>query len=227
MRTCLPILSALVLLSACDSGGVVTHKDTHSHGNISGVREGVWPPEPLDMENEQLLPAQLRPRARQSVVEIARRSVMNNPDLLSAIGDDYGTFDATLSTSKGDDVASFLFYNYTTDQSVEAILGRDGSVSVRTQPASEWQPTENSDEVEQAIALARTSLEADGFVLDNLEGTAMLTYPANASSDSGTPVFYDTRILYVTFGNGDGEPPLYSARVDIGAKQISEGGPMR
>lgn len=179
------------------------------------------------MEEQQRIPAQLRPRARQSIVDVARRSVMNNPDLLNSIGDNYGVFDESLSTSKSDDVASFIFYNYDTDETVEATLGRDGTVNVRKQPASEWQPTESPLEVEQAISLVRQSLEADGFDLNALDGTAMMTYPAKTASDGSTAFFYDTRMLYVTFGTGDGEPPLYSARVDIGAGVIVDGGPLQ
>lgn len=233
MRTRLPILLVTTLLTACNAGdiepvaGIDAHSGSHSHGSISGVRDGVWPPEPLNMQDQQQLPANLQPRARQSVIDIARRSVMNNPALLEAIGENYGTFDASLSVAKSDNVASFIFYNYDTDYSVEATLLNDGQVAVSKQPASEWQPTENALEVQKAIDLARNSLEADGFALNTLEATAMLTYPPQASSGASTAVFYDTRMLYVTFGVGDGEPPVYSARVDIGTGVISEGGPMQ
>lgn len=227
MRSCLPILSVIFLLSACNDGVIVGHPQSHSHDNVSGIREGVWPPEPLGMENEQLLPTGLRPRARQAVVETARRSIMNNPELIAVIGNWYGTFDASLSDSKSDDVASFVFYNYATNQTIKANLGANGAVTTIIQPASQWQPAENAQEIAQAINLARTSLEADGFALDNLEGTAMLTYPSQDSSDEETPLFYNSRVLYVTFGSGNGAPPLYSARVDIGARTVSEEGPMR
>lgn len=227
MRTCLPILSALILLSACDDGVIVGHPQTHSHDSVSGIREGAWPPEPLGMENEQLLPVGMRPRARQSVVEGARRSIMNNPELLAVLGDNYGTFDASLTNSKSDGTASFIFYKYDTDQTVKVLLGSDGAVSINSMPASQWQPTESAEEIEQAISLARASLEADSHALDSLKGTAMLTYPTKEPADSDAPGFYDTRMLYVTFGHGDGEPPLYSARVDISAQVVSEGGPMR
>lgn len=232
MRACLPILSALVILSACSNSDddndndTTAHSEAHSHESVSGIQEGIWPPEPLGMENEQRLTARLRPRARQSVVEIARRSIMNNRTLLDDIGDNYGTFDATLAGSKDDDVASFIFYNYDTNRTIEATLGSDGAVVVLSLPASEWQPTENAAEVEQAIALARASLEADNHDIDSLQGTAMLTYPTQAPTDDAEPMFYDSRMLYVTFGAGDGEPPLYSARVDIGAQLITEGGPL-
>ncbi|MFK8080683.1 MAG: hypothetical protein AB8B97_10390 [Granulosicoccus sp.] len=227
MRIRLLALSALMTLTACDGGVSLFESHSHSHDSVSGIQEGVWPPEPLNMQDPQPLPAQLRPRARQSVVDIARRSVMNNPDVLNAIGNNYGVFDASLSSSKSDDVASFIFYNYDTDVSIEATLGSNGDVSVNSLPASQWQPTENPDEVAQAISLARQSLEDDGYTIDTLEGTAMMTYPARSSSSSTTPAFYDTRMLYVTFGPGDGEPPLYSARVDIGAGVILEGGPLQ
>ncbi|MFK7862195.1 MAG: hypothetical protein AB8B64_25540 [Granulosicoccus sp.] len=228
MRTCLPIMLALMILSACDNGVSLSEPHSHSHESVSGIRDGIWPPQPLNMENVERLPTRLRPRARQSVVEIARRSVMNNPDVLNAIGENYGIFGASLSLSKSDtDVARFVFYNYETDQTVEAILNKDGNVNVSSLSASEWQPTENPLEIQQAISLARTSLESDGFDLDSLQGTAMMTYPAQTSSSASTPMFYDTRMLYVTFGMGDGEPPLYSARVDIGAGVTLERGPLQ
>mgnify|MGYP006924538536 CR=1 FL=1 len=227
MRTCLPMLSVLMFLTACNDGVSVFDPHTHSHSSVSGVREGSWPPEPVNMENEQRLPTELRARSRRSVVDIARRAVMNHPELLAAIGNDYGTYDAAMSTSKTADVASFIFYNYDTDQTVEAMLGIDGAVSVRSQPASTWQPTENALEVEQAVSLARASLEADGHTLETLTGTAMLTYPQRNPSADNTPMFYDSRMLYVTFGFGDGEPPLYSARVDLSSRVISEGGAIR
>lgn len=228
MRTCLPILSVLALLSACSDGDsqIPTSSHSHSHETVSGIREGIWPPEPMNMEDEQIMTAKLRPRARQSVVDIARRSIMNNRELLAALGDNYATFDASLSGSKEDDVAIFVFYNYVTNRTIEATLASDGAVTVNSFPASEWQPAENAAEAEQAISLARASLEADNHSIDTLQATAMLTYPTQILAGDAVPNFYDSRILYVTFGNGNGAPPLYSARVDISTQVISEGGPL-
>jgi len=223
------LLASVVLVVACDGGSTASSPHAHVHAaeNVSGIQEGVWPPQPLDMEDERRLPAELRTRARLSVIDAARSAVLNNPAVLSAIGENYGSFDASLSTSKSGDVATFVFFNYDTRRSVEAILGGDGAVTVQSEPASVWQPTENAVEVDRAVSLARTALEANGHSLDTLEGTAMLTYPAATSGEPDTPDFHAERILYVTFGPGDGEPPLYSARVNVGTDMVSDGGPLR
>jgi len=219
-----------MLLVACDGGVTVnagSHDHSHSADAVSGVRDGYWPPEPTDIEEQRLVPTAPQARARESVIDIARRSVANNPAVQAAIGERHGSSDASLSSSKNEGVASFVFYNYDTDRTVEAVLAGDGAVAVSTFAASERQPTENGAEVARAISLARAALEADGNDLDGLQGTAMLTYPA-ATPGGGAPArFHDTRVLYATFGPGDGELPHYSARVDIGTGTVSEAGAIR
>lgn len=239
MRSRLTLSSSVLLLSACGGGGGVEVSSEHAHShasaqasaqaseNVSGIEDGLWPPQPRGMENQQRLSSALQTRARLSVVDAARSAVLNNPDVLAAIGPDYGSFDASLAEPKSGDVASFVFYNYDTDETVEAVLGGDGDVSVQVRSASDWQPTENTVEIEQAIRLARASLIADGHALDALQGTAMLTYPPATEPGLEPPAFHDTRILYVTFGQGDGEPPLFSAQVNIATEAVTDGGPMR
>lgn len=195
-----------------------------SHTAHTDVAQGIWPPQPLGITNVEGYPASARGGAEQSVVEAARRALMNNPETRDALGENFRQFDGSLGDSKSDVTASFLFYNYLTNTTVEARLTRAGNVVNDVYPASEWQPPEHSEEVTEAIALGQESLAANGYETAGLQGTAMLAFPQVSQVASTDRHYYAERVLYVTFGEGDGAIPVYSALVNLSSGTVTESG---
>ncbi len=194
------------------------------HTPHTDIEQGVWPPQPLGMSDVEPLPASARESAQSGVINAARGKVMNNPSIRQVLGDDYIEFDGSMGDSKGNITASFLFFSYTNNNTVEVNLSRSGDVSSTTYAASQYQPTEHAVEVERAISLAETALVAQGFETTGLTGTAMLAFPrSSADTDSGQQ-FYGSRVMYVTFGPGNGELPIYSALANLSNNTVSEEG---
>ena len=110
------------------------------------------------------------------------------------------------------------------DQSVDVAFGKDGSVSSSVFDAEWYQPAENAEEVEDAISLAQVALTASSFDVTGLQATAMLAFPPAAAIESEQRHFYPQRMLYVTFGQGDGDLPVYTALVNLSSATVVEHG---
>lgn len=218
------VCGLLFLITAC-SQSTDTHSTAHSHHANSGERQ--WPPELEGMTNQQSLPATSRTRARNTVLAAARSALLNNPEVREALGPVVSEYNASLGDSKGDATATFVFYNYSSDKTVEVALMRDGSIQLESFDATQFQPAENADEIETALNLAKVTLESGGYMTAGLQGTAMLAYPSTNETQSLTDTFYPQRVLYVTFGSGDGELPEYSALVNLSAGTVSDFGTIR
>jgi len=229
-----PVIGAvLISLVACsDSGGLAVTDPAdsgvaESHTAHTDVADGVWPPQPAGITNVEGYPASARSGAEQSVIESARRALMNNPETREALGDSFRQFDGSLGGSKTDITASFLFYNYSNNTTVEARLTRAGNVVNDVFPASEWQPPEHNEEVTEAILLGQESLLSNGYETAGLEGTAMLAFPQINQLASAERHYFAERILYVTFGEGDGAIPVYSALVNLSSRTVTDSGLVR
>jgi hypothetical protein len=229
---------SLSVVACSDSGGLsVTPTDGGTETDVGAevadhtahtdVADGIWPPQPSGISNIEGYPASARAGAEQGVIDAARRAVMNNPAASQDLGDNFRQFDGSLGDSKSDITASFLFYNYTNNTTVEASLTRVGEVVTTVYPAAEWQPPEHSEEVIEAITLGQSSLQESGFDTAGLTGTAMLAFPQISQISSSDQHYYSERILYVTFGNGDGEVPIYSALVNVSNGTVTDSGLVR
>lgn len=226
------LAAPLFVLSACsdsnDLSGMEGNVDSvipsGSHTAHTDVGDGIWPPQPSGITNVEGYPASARSGAEHSVIDSARRNVMNNPDTQNALGDNFRQFDGSLGDSKSDITASFVFYNYSNNTTVEAKMGRDGSVSSDIYPATEWQPPEHVEEVAEAIMRGEEDLLANGYETNGLQGTAMLAFPPLSQLADTNRHYYPERIMYVTFGEGDGAVPIYSALVNLSTGAITESG---
>ncbi len=223
-------LALPIVLAACsDSGSVLVTGSTDSnisgsHTPHTGPADGIWPPQPENMTNAELYPGSARAGALSGVLTAARSSILNNPQVRTSLGSDYREIHATLGDSKSDEVARIVFYNYATDETVEVVLASDGSVSSQIFTASVYQPTEHPQEVEDAISLAQTVLTNDSFDVSGLQGTAMLAFPPASEVVSAQQHFYPQRMMYVTFGPGGGELPVYTALVNLSGATVLEHG---
>lgn len=218
-------LGVCLTLAAC--GGGDGHTD-HAHGQgVAAIEADTWPPKLSGIENEQSFSLRRRSAVRDTVIEAARSAVMNNRSVRLALGDEYAEFGASLSDEKSADTASFLFFNYDRNVTIEAIFEKSGNVRIVEVAAGDFQPGENVQEVAQAITIAQAALEREGFSTTGLEGTAMVTHlPASQMAVNGAG-FYAERVLYVTFGDGEGELPAFSALVNLSTESASDVGPVK
>jgi len=93
------------------------------------------------------------------------------------------------------------------------------------QPAYTTQPPENREEEAEAVRLAKADLLSKGFGdVNNLKGTAMLAFPSEDDVAATGNGFYSQRILYATFGQGDGQVPVYKALVNLSQSTVSDSG---
>lgn len=219
--------AGLLLFSCSDSGTSVQKIDGESqvgHSHTSGIDQGYWPPQPLDVTNEQPLPSSAKDGVRASVLDAARQRILSNPAVLSLLGDDYRIFDGSLSSDKEGETAKFVFYSYTSEQTVFAYMQPDGSVTTESLPAHEYQPPEHPEESTKAIELANAALSSAGFETSGLVGAGLLAHPSiNEISASGNQ-FHEQRLIYVTFGEGDGALPVYRALVNVSDSVVLESG---
>lgn len=215
------------MVSACGDDGIQLVDPLPQQGQHTphtDIEQGIWPPQPLGMTGEEAFPSSARSGAQKNIVNAARGRVMNNPQVREALGDDYVEFDGSLGDSKGDITASFLFFSYTGNETIEASLFRSGDVTVTAYAASEFQPTEHASEVGRAIDLAGAALTTAGYETAGLTGTAMLAFPpADDNTDSGQQ-YYPDRVMYVTFGVGDGELPAYRALANLTTGEVTQAG---
>ena len=229
------LLSVVLTLAACgDSAQVSVATESTVDVGISAdhtahtdVAEGIWPPQPVGIDNVEGYPASARASAELSVIDSALQALMSNPDTRAALGDNFRQFDGSLGDSKSDITASFLFYNYSNNTTVEARLTKAGNIENVVFPANEWQPSEHSVEVAQAIELGNNSLLANGYETAGLVGTALLAFPPISQIAGNNRQYYAERILYVTFGEGDGAVPIYAALVNISNGTVTESGLVR
>lgn len=228
MKVTKTALAAAVFLglSGCNSS---SDELDHEHGTDGDelTEAGLWPPVLAGIENIRPAPLSARTAARDSVLNVMRASLMNNREVQAALGNQFREFDASLQSSKGSESSAFLFYNYTDNTTVQIGFLATGDIQIDTQPASAFQPPEHEEEVAQAIALAASTLEESGYSLANLQGTGLLAFPPAHELPDTTTAFYAERVLYVTFGPGNGELPEYRALVNLSTNAVTDAGPIQ
>ncbi len=221
------IVLPISLLACSDSDSLKVLENENivgTHTDHTGPAEGIWPPQPANMTNVEPYPASARSGVLHGVLNAAKSSILNNPQVRQSLGGDYREIAASLGDRKSDNVARVVFYNYATDETIDVALGSDGAISNDIYAASVYQPTEHPQEVEDAIALAGNVLSNDSFDISNLQGTAMLAFPPERDIASSQQQFYPQRMMYVTFGPGNGAMPVYTALVDLSGSRVVEHG---
>jgi len=222
MKSMRKVTPVIITLAAFALGSCDRNAADHSHDPSASLTEpGIWPPVLKGMENVQPLQANALGAAQESVVEAMRSTVLRNPQVQQALGTQYREFEASLGGDKGDSSALFLFYNYDSNSTIEVAFSADSDVLINSTPASRFQPAEHALEVPLAIDLGRDALLASGHQLSGLSGTAMLAFPPANELPDETNTFYPERVLYVTFGPGNGALPEYSALVNLSTSNVS------
>lgn len=222
------LLALPIALSACNGASVGDNDSADpadaGASHTSGVAHGYWPPQPLNASDIEALPASALGGAQSMVLDAARRTVLSNPGVVASLGTNYQIFDGSLGSQKAGVIATFLFYNYDTDETITVEMQPDGTLDSLVQAAAEYQPQEHADETAAAIELAQTTLNDLGFATDGLSGTALLAFPRAQDIANPAEQFHAERLLYVTFGPGNGTIPVYSALVNLSTDTVSDAG---
>jgi hypothetical protein len=111
---------------------------------------------------------------------------------------------------KGTVISHMVFFSRDKNATVVVDFDKEEIQTVRSIPASEYQPEITREEVAEAAALARTYFLNQGLAqADGMKAFSILAYkPAGGG-------FFDTRVLYVSFHQRDDAPPEFAAWVDL------------
>lgn len=117
----------------------------------------------------------------------------------------------------GDLITRVTFFSYENNAAVYVRM-----VGLRVESATKndgFQPSEGSEEIKTAVALAGRDTNLRGK-LAGLTGRAILSYTPEGQ------VGFGHRVMRVTFRNGDEEFPRYFAMVDLTDQRVLSAGPM-
>lgn len=104
-----------------------------------------------------------------------------------------------------------VYFSYSNNITIEAVILNGKVDNIRTFAASEYQPPLRNNEVEDAIAIARTYWQEQGNRrVDALQGFTIQTFKTDG--DGG---YYDTRMSYVSFHIDETSAPELLTWVDL------------
>jgi hypothetical protein len=192
---------------------------------FTGTAEG-WPPRPAGRTNEADVRWSPLTTALDDDEQTAlRNAVVQDERVRTALGARYAfiaaaAIDPDKSEARGGTAerrTRLTFYSYTSNVAVEVVARGRSVEAVRRREG--YQPPEGAEEIQSAISLAQRDPRLTR-VVQGLQATAILTYPA-----SGQPG-YGHRVLHVSFSHGDpGEVPQYYALVDLTDQKVLTAGP--
>ncbi|OED39094.1 hypothetical protein AB833_16255 [Chromatiales bacterium (ex Bugula neritina AB1)] len=239
----LTVFSVLSLIVACGGGGEVSplsdsadsdHSDNpHSHaldGRFSASADGIWPPQPRAVSNVVEMTADSESaEIQKSKMVAARQIAMEDTQVKQALGTNYAQFSTRLPDSKAASTSTSIeFFKYDSNEVVTVDVTNAATIDISRRTADRYQPPESKVEARQAISLAATALQEQGYSdLSALKGTALLAYPTTAEVAASGKQFYAERMLYVTFGPGKGKAPHYRALVNLSRNTVLNSGPIQ
>lgn len=236
-------LGSVLILSSCQAVPTATDPDpvtkNPDHKHILGVEftspdSGIWPPQALNASNVTGVRNYANGIQQQTLAAgVAVAGRFERSDALSTIrGNRYTSFEIDIVNEKevvGKEVedvfARTTYFNYDSNLTIDAWIDGNDSIQYSVKPASQTQPPENREEEAKAIELAKADLLSLGYSdVTSLTGTAMLAFPTATEVASTGHNFYAERILYATFGQGNGEVPVYKALVNLSQNTVSGSG---
>jgi len=236
-----------LMIAACNGGNdlrvVATDSGDSSHESgtdganshsqravtYSTVADDIWPPQPVGVTNVNPYnnPAPVN-STREVKSADATLMALQDPAVLALIGDRYAITGQRVNVSKGQQssTAEIEIFSYTNNQIVTVTSDAGQSIRTLVQRASDYQPAETKEEVAGAVSLAANHLQQLGYSTENLIGTGLLTHPSKEEFQRTGNLFYEHRMIYVTFGKGSGTTPLYRATVNLSTGTVSDAEPL-
>ena len=202
--------------------------------DFTGTDDGIWPPQALGASN--ISPVRNYTEGLQGLTLassfVAKERFEKHSGLRSIRGSRYASFEIDIVDEKAvagkdteDIYARTSYFNYISNLTIDAWIDENDTIQYKVDPAYQTQPPENREEEAKAVELAKADLLSKGFSdVSNLQGTAMLAFPSATEVASTGKSFYSERILYATFGEGDGEVPVYKALVNLSQNTVSDSG---
>jgi hypothetical protein len=210
------LLSAPVRL-ALGQGSDHDHGD-HSHDErFTSIGEG-WPPQPKNMDNVVWLPTGSGTARALSRLEGAETLAVRAPQVRAALGDRYVHSGTTAESKKGAPSSKLrvTYFSYTQNATVEVLIDNGRIERLQRIAPGTYQPPLTAEEVDEAVALARAALLAEGYT----DATALVGYGILAFRPEPAGRFYDHRVAYVSFHADEDSRPQYVALVDLSDRTV-------
>ena len=193
---------------------------------VTGPEEG-WPPQPKNVTNVTLVPwKEIRGSLTDSLEAEIRDAALQDRRVRRLLGKRFAyisTDEIEPRKSKRRDSTKPLatqvtFFSHTNNVAVEVTM-RGTSVRVAKRKTKD-QPAEGAEEIETAVALARSERRLEDKV-QNLRGDAILIIVGKDQPGFGH------RVLHVTFSKDDEDLPRYFAMVDLIDQKVISAGAVR
>lgn len=210
-------------LLVIDSISAQIENPSHSHpvtNRFTRIGEE-WPPQPRQMENVVWLGTSARREARTfALPRTGSAELTREPSVKNKLGDRFTLVGSTTSiggkTSESTKAAT-VYFSHSKNKTVQVMLDEGEIENVRSIDPSEYQPPLTTEEVKEAIDIARNSLVQQGNNrVSQLKGYGILAYKPeselNGRHDKG---FYDSRVVYVSFHEDIDARPEFVAWVDL------------
>lgn len=209
-----------------------TDEDTIGHSHGQPIFES-WPPQPIGIEEIESVPVASAETAAGAAViaaqlglEDAEQIALASSTVQAALGERYlhattsRSYPKKMSNREFEPIAfRVVYFSYSHNQTVEAIVRDNAVTAVNTMAASIYQPEMTSAERQRAIDIGRTYFRDHGEPrIDELQGYVIMAYRSQ-----GATGYYDSRVLYVTYHENLEERPEYLAWVDLSTERVLKG----
>ncbi|MBK7234869.1 MAG: hypothetical protein IPI02_04255 [Sterolibacteriaceae bacterium] len=215
--------AALLILTAPRAQshpGEVIAPPKHPTAHVHDHGDQTWPPQPRGIEDvvdfsQPGFQEARRLKRQQRFNELEQRSAART-DFQGALGRRFtriAVVDEEDKTGKARG-SRFTYFSRSNNATVEVRFDGARVSSLKSIPASEYQPEITDEEIAEATALARNHFLGLGQTridarIPVLKGYGILAYRREGKG------FYDGRVIYVSFHADDDAPPEFMAWVDL------------
>lgn len=215
------ILASQVVRSQNKTGEIIVPQQ-HPTGHVHDHGDQTWPPQPegitggvVDLSTPASEQAR-RSKFQQRFNELEQRGAAH-AKFRDALGRRFTRIAVADDEDKAGRPRGSRYTYFSRDKNATAEVLFDGTTikSVKSIPASEYQPEITDDEISEATALARAHFQSLGIErVRDLKGYGILAYRPEGKG------FYDGRVIYVSFHANNDAPPEFMAWVDLTSQTI-------
>lgn len=193
----------------------------HPTGHVHDHGTQTWPPQPVGITNVVPLGQPddegARTTAQKLRADALERVAVLRAGLRGALGTRFSRAGLIEDVDKSGRPLPprLVYFSHSRNATVEVTLDGQRVQSIKSTPASEYQPEITDAETAEAAGLARAWFLARGEArVRDLEAFGILAYQPTGSG------FYPTRVIYVSFHQDSDAPPEYVAWVDLTRQRV-------